>query len=111
VGEEVGSERQRRASGPSKQVQRCHSRCGLRQGKCIGGRQAAQASSFAQQVRHNRPDCTSAAAAAECGGSPPGGKLNRPCELAPIHSPTSLALAREVAKARMRMGRSSWLEM
>ncbi len=37
--------------------------------------------------------------------------MKSPCDVAPIHSPTSLALASEVDSARMRMGRSSWLLM
>ena len=41
----------------------------------------------------------------------PGGKLKRPWLEAPIHSPTSLALAREVLSPTMRSGVSSWLLM
>ena len=54
-------------------------------------------------------------AAQNWGPSTPGGKLNSPWEVAPIHSPRSLALAREVQRPTMRMAAllpaSSWLLM
>lgn len=44
-------------------------------------------------------------------GRTPGGKLNRPCDVAPIHSPTSLALASECERATIRIFDSVWLAM